>query len=78
MDLSKDNLKSRVGGISTTTVDLEGENVSETTMQEALSRLENIGQVQVSSSQTSNSYQFTVTFTSLLGEIPLFLVKMHQ
>ena len=71
MDLSEDNVKGRVGGISTTTVDLDGENVSEIIMQEALSRLENIGQVQVSSSQTSNSYQFTITFASLLGEIPL-------
>ena len=76
MDLSKDNLKGRVGGTSTTTVDLEGENVSETTMQEALSRLENIGQIQVCLIHTNLQSHSHPCWAKFLF-YPL-LVKMYQ
>lgn len=82
MDTSPDKPKGRVGGHSATTVEIgggddagigaNGQHITDLVLQDALSSLTNIGKVLVSSLITANGdAQYTVTFVTVLGELPL-------
>ena len=82
MDTSPDKPKGRVDGYSATTVEIgggdgssggaSGQPITDLVLQDALSSLTNIGKVLVSSVITaSGDAQYTVTFVTVLGELPL-------
>ena len=71
MDTSSTVEKGRLSGFSASSVSLGGSTVNEMDLQRALSELDNLGQVKVSSVDHGDAVEFAVTFVSVYGEMPL-------
>ena len=81
MDTTYSSAKStgRIGGILDMSSDLNAENLTEALLQDALGALRNVGGVLVSSSPHVDPHGtvYTVTFVTVLGEMPLLDSSEH-
>ena len=71
MDTRQSQPNGRLGGTREITVELPGIATTELMLQAALEELPNVGDVDVHLSSYFDYIQFTVTFTSIFGELPL-------
>lgn len=71
MDTRETQPKGRIDGSLAITFELPGDATTELLLQDALKSLSNVGNVKVSAVSLASDIQYTITFVSELGELPL-------